>query len=616
MLYGYGGHVLRVDLTSRSVSKEPLPEDLARNWLGGRGFVSRILWQELTPGTEPLSADNLVIMASGPLAGCFLPGSGKIHFGTKSPATGGYGDSNMGGHLAAELKHAGYDMVIFRGRADSPVMLVIDDDRVELRDASRYWGMGCLKTEEALKNDLGEDFQIATVGPAAEKLVRYACISHDFGRQAGRTGVGTVLGYKRVKAIAVRGTRSIPLARPREAWEKGKEMYRACFDSPGLAQWTPQGTAGVTDWVNEVGAFPTRNFSTSYFEAYKQINGQALLDRLVRTHKGCHGCPTPCGKYSFTRSRLGEAWVEGPEYETIALVGGNCAIDSIEDVAYLNHVLDDLGIDTISGGAVIGFAIECYQKGILSREAVGRELAFGDPEAVLYLAQKIAAREGIGDLLADGVKKAAAELGPEAQRIAPHIKGLELSGYESRYAPAMMLAYMTADIGAHHNRAWAITYDVQVGQEKLEGKAQRVIELQHIRPLFDALGLCRLQWVEIGFDLKHYAEVFPLVTGWDYSWDDLLRISEKIWNQNRCFNVREIPGFGRSWDYPPARVWEEPVPTGPAQGKFIPRERLDALLDDYYRLRGWSPDGLPTRRKLRELGLGDVADALADRLPE
>ena len=616
MLYGYGGHILRIDLSSRSVVKEPLSEELARGWLGGRGFVSRILWEELTGGVDPLGPDNMVVMASGPLAGCFLPGSGKIHFGTKSPATGGYGDSNMGGHLAAELKHAGYDMVIFRGRANSPVLLVVDDGRVELRDASPYWGMGSIEAEEALKNDLGQDFQVATVGPAAENLVLYACVTHDFGRQAGRTGVGTVLGSKNVKALAVRGTGTIPLFKPREAWETGKQMFEACFANPGLAQWTPQGTAGVTDWVNEVGAFPTRNFSTSYFEGHGQINGRAVLERLVRTHKGCHGCPTPCGKYGYAESRLGEAWVEGPEYETIALVGGDCGLDNIEDIAYLNHVMDDLGIDTISGGAVIAFAIECYQQGLLSRDAVGRELSFGDPEAVLYLARKIAAREGIGDLLARGVKEAARRLGPEAERIAPHIKGLEISGYESRYAPAMMLAYMTCDIGAHHNRAWAITYDVQVGQDRLEGKAQRVIELQHVRPLFDALGVCRLQWVEIGFDLKHYADVFPLITGWGYSWEDLLRISEKIWNQNRCFNVREVPGFGRAWDYPPPRVWEEPVPTGPSQGKLLPRDRLDALLDDYYHLRGWSQDGLPTRRKLRELGLEDVAAALADRLPE
>ena len=616
MLYGYGGHILRVDLTSRSLRKEALPEPLARNWLGGRGFVSRLLWEELPAGTDPLGPDNMVIMASGPLAGCLIPGSGKIHFGTKSPATGGYGDSNMGGHLAAEIKHAGIDAVVFTGQASSPVMLVIDDDKVELRDASSYWGMGCLKAEEALKGDLGEDFEIATVGPAAEKMVRYACISHDFGRQAGRTGVGTVLGGKKVKAIAVRGSRAIPLARPEAAWKKGKEMYLSCFANPGLAQWTPQGTAGVTDWINEIGAFPTRNFSSSWFEGYKQINGQALLDKLVRTHKGCHGCPTPCGKYGFAKSKMGEAWVEGPEYETIALVGGNCGLDDIEDVAYLNHVLDDLGIDTISGGAVIGFAIECFQKGLLTRDQVGRDLSFGDPEAVLYLAQKIAAREGIGDLLAYGVKKVAEELGPEAQRIAPQIKGLEISGYESRFAPAMMLAYMTADIGAHHNRAWAITYDVQVGQEKVEGKAQRVVDLQHIRPLFDALGLCRLQWVEIGFDLQNYAEVFPLVTGWEYSWDDLMRISERIWNQNRCFDVREIPGFGRQWDYPHARIYEEPIPTGPAKGHFIPRQTLETLLDDYYRIRGWSSDGLPTRTKLHELGLDDLAATLGDRLPE
>ncbi|MGE5542760.1 MAG: aldehyde ferredoxin oxidoreductase family protein, partial [Bacillota bacterium] len=507
-------------------------------------------------------------------------------------------------------KYAGYDAVILEGAAAKPTLVVIDDDRVELRDASKYWGKGCIQTETMLKTDLGEDFQIATIGPAGENLVKYAVISHDFGRQAGRTGVGTVLGSKKVKAIAVRGTKSIPLADPQKVFEKGKQMYDVCFSKPGFKEWTPYGTAGVTDWINEIGSFPTKNFWTGYFEDHKRINGQSLRENIHITDKACFGCPIPCGKYSKAKTARGEAYVEGPEYETIGMMGGNLLLGTIEEVAYLNYVADELGIDTISGGSVLAFAMECFEKGIITEKDAGRSLPWGDLDAGVYLLEKIAKREGIGDLLAEGVRTASQKLGKGSEKFAIHVKGLELSAYEPRYAPAMMLAYMTADVGAHHNRAWAITYDVQVGRDSLEGKAKRVIELQHIRPLFDTLGLCRLQWVEIGFELSHYAELFPMVTGWNYSWDDLLRVSERIWNLTRAFSIREIKGFGRDYDYPPPRFIEEKVPTGPAKGHGITREQLNKLLDDYYSLRGWDAKGIPTGRKLRELGLDYVAEAL------
>jgi len=610
---GYAGKILRVNLTDGSWSTEKTSEELIRRFLGGRGFCAKMLYDELEPDVDPLGPENKVVIAPGPMTGLFLPSSGKVHMASKSPATGGYGDSNMGGHFGAEIKYAGYDAVVIEGAAKRPCYLVVEDDRVELRDASTWWGKGSFETEKELKQRLGEEFQIATIGPAGENVVRYACITHDFGRQAGRTGVGCVWGAKKLKAIAVRGTRSVPLADVRGALRKGRQMFEACFSKPGFKEWTPYGTAGVTDWINEIGAFPTKNFWTGYFEHYKNINGQALRERILVTDKGCFACPTPCGKYSRVREAQRCCYVEGPEYETIAMVGGNCLLDRIEDIAYANYLMDDLGIDTISGGNVIAFALECFEKGLITEEEAGRKLAFGDLDSVLYLARKIAYREGIGRILADGVKAAAERIGGGSERFAIHVKGLEWSGYESRYAPAMMLAYMTADIGAHHNRAWAITHDVAVGRDAIEGKAAKVIELQHIRPLFDTLGLCRLPWVEIGFELEHYAEMFPLVTGLDYTWEDLLLISERIWNVVRCFNVRHIPGFGRSWDYPPARFYEEPVPTGPAKGKLISRETLDRLLDDYYALRGWDKNGIPTPDKLRQLGLEELAADLQRR---
>jgi len=608
---GYAGRVLEVDLTHGTHKVSPLAPELADQYIGGRGFVARTLYDTVPPGAEPLGPENIVVIAAGPLTGVFLPGCGKTHFGTKSPSTGGYGDSNMGGHFGPGLKYAGYDLVVLKGISPQPVVVVIDDDQVSIRPASSYWGKGCIETEAGLKRDLGEDFEIVVIGPAGENLVKYACIGHDFGRQAGRTGVGAVLGSKRVKAIAVRGTRAVPLADTKGVYALGKEMYQACFAKPGFKSWTPYGTAEVVNWVNEVGAFPTRNFKTSYFAPYKQINGERLRADLRIHDKGCAGCPIPCGKWSRVKvPSSGEALVEGPEYETIAMFGGDCCLEKLDEIGYANHVCDDLGLDTISAANVIAFAIECFERGVLSKDQIGREIAFGDIASVLYLVRKIAGREGIGDLLAEGVKVASQRLGQGSERYAIHVKGLEWTGYESRYAPAMMLSYATADIGAHHNRSWAITFDVAKGREELAGKAEKVIELQHIRPLFDCLGICRLQWVEIGFDLEWYERLFPLVTGTDKTWGQLLQASERVWNLNRVFSARHVPGWGRAMDRPPARLLEEPVPDGPAKGKLITPQQLDSLLDRYYELRGWTADGLPTREKLAELGLEREATEL------
>lgn len=610
MLSGYAGNILRINLTERTSRREKLPESLARDYIGGRGFVSKLLYDEVPAGVKPLSPENKVVMAAGPLSGVFMPCSSKLSMGTLSPLTGGYGDSSVGGHLVAEMKFAGYDVIILEGAAARPTVVVIDDSRVEFRDSGALWGKGAIETEKALKDELGEDFQIAAIGPAGENLVKFACVSHDFGRQAGRTGVGTVFGSKKLKAVAVRGSGAVPLANPRKVLEQGKAMFEVVFSKPGFKEWTPYGTAEITDWVNEVGVFPTRNFQTGYFEPFKEINGRTLRKKILVRDKGCFGCPIPCGKYSKAVVGDKEFYVEGPEYESIALLGGNLSLKTIEEIAYANYVCDELGLDSISGGNVVGFALECYEKGIISKEEAGRPLAFGDIDSVAYLLEQIAFRRGVGDVLAEGVRTAAGKFGRGSERFAMHIKGLEFSGYESRWAPGMLLAYMTADVGAHHNRAWAITYDIASGRENLEGKPEKVVELQHLRPLFDTFGVCRFPWVEIGFEMDHYLAMFGAVTGRDLSWDDLYLISERVWNLNRAFNIRHIPGFGRSYDYPPARVYEEGVLSGPTEGKHITREDVEKLLDRYYELRGWSSDGRPTRRKLADLGLEHVADEL------
>ncbi len=632
MLYGYQGTILRIDLSAGAVHKDPLDPQMVERFIGGRGFVAKMVYDMIPPGADPFGADNILVAATGPLTGQFLPAAGKTHFGTKSPATGGYADSNMGGHFGPALKYAGYDVLVIVGEAPTPSMIVIDDDRVDIRPAESFWGDGALTAEAGLKKELGEDFQILTIGPAGERKVRYACISHDFGRQAGRTGVGAVLGSKKIKAIAVRGTGSLPVFDVEMAYAQGKAAFHQVFTKPGYTEWTPEGTAGITNWVNEVGVFPTRNFQTSFADHYQNINGKAIVERLKITDKGCFGCPTPCGKYGHAKTAVGSAYVEGPEYETIALFGGSCMLSTIEEVAYANYLCDELGIDTISAGAVISWTIECFEKGLLSEEQIGRAVEFGDIRTVGYLLRLIAEREGIGDLLAEGTKIAAQTIGEGSEAFAIQVKGLEWSGYESRNAPSMMLAYMTADIGAHHNRAWVLGHDVagawtnvhdlvsgggtveaQPKAQLSEANADYVINSQHTRPTFDLLGICRLQFMELGFELENYETLYYAITGNKHTWQDLMAVSERVWNLTRAFSVREVNAFGRQSDYPPARFYSEPIPSGPNEGNGLTKKDIDQLLTWYYRARGWTVDGIPSREKLISIGLPEVADDLAAR---
>lgn len=609
-MYGYAGNILRVDLTSRKVSKEPLPQWLVDEYVGGRGFVARIILDEVPPGTDPLGPGNKLVMAAGPLTGLPLPGTGRTHFAILSPATGGYGDSNMGGHFGPELKYAGYDVLIVEGRAEKPSYLFIDDGRVEIRAAEELWGLGAFRTEERLKAEVGEEFKVAVIGPAGENLVKFAAIAHDYGRQAGRTGVGAVMGSKNLKAIAVRGTGAVPLAQPRKLLEISHRVYRDISQRPGSAAWTEYGTAGIVPWANGQGVMPTRNFQGGWFDRADQIDGKALREKIFVNHKGCMGCPIPCGKYSRVTLNGNYHYVEGPEYETLSLVGTNCAVDSIEGVAYLNWLLDDLGLDSISGGSLMAFTAECFERGILDEERLGGPVHFGDVNSLGRIAQMIAYRQGIGDLLAEGVRTAARSIGPAAEKLAIQIKGLEVSGYEPRSTPAMLLAYMTCDIGAHHNRSWAVTWDFALGRMEVKGKADKVIDQQHVRPTFDTLGVCRLHWVEVGFELENYPEMLEAVTGRARTWDELKLVGERVWNTTRAIFLLHVPGFGRKDDMPPERFYTEKLPDGPGKGMGVTLDQVEALLDDYYAQRGWDRNGVPTAGKLEQVGLAPLAGRL------
>ena len=604
---GYGGNILRVNLSTGKITKTPTPVELARDYIGGRGFGAYFLFNEVPAGADPLGPENKLIVSSGPLAGLMIPGAGKCDFTCKSPLTGGYASASVGGLLTAEIKYAGLDSIILEGASAKPVYLVIDDDHIQLRDASALWGKGSITVEKILKDELGEEFQIACIGPAGENGVPYAHINHDYGRQAGRGGVGTVMGAKKLKAFAIRGTRAIPVADLDAYRQAGMALYKACKDSEGLGPWQNLGTTMVVSWCDEIGALPTRNFAAGSFAEGKTLYGPVIREQIVITDKGCFGCPSPCGKYSRMK-RYGTR-VEGPEYETIGMVGSNLGIADAQDVAQINFLCDEWGVDTISAGSTIAWAMECYEKGILTpADTDGLELKFGNVPAVFTLIEKIAKREGnLGALLAEGTKRAAQKIGKGSEQFAIQVKGMEQSAYATHNATAMLLAYMTADVGAHHNRAWAITYDLQVGRELVGAdKVARVIWLQHVRPMFDTLGACRLQWVELNIDLEMYIPALEAITGVKRSWQDLELVSERIWNLTRLYWAREHKDFGRAWDMPSPRFYTEPPKTGTTAGQITKLEDVERMLDMYYAQRGWDANGLSKPETLERLGLANL----------
>ncbi len=600
---GYGGSILRVNLKTGQIQKQPTPPDVARDFLGGRGFGIYFLTKEVPAKADPFGPENKMIISTGPFSGLLIPGGGKCDWTTKSPLTGGYASASMGGHFTAEMKYAGLDSIILEGISPKPVYLFIDDNKVELRDASHLWGKSSITVEKELKEQFGEEYQIATIGPAGENGVLFAHINHDYGRQAGRGGVGAVLGTKKVKAIVLHGTKSIPIADLQGYKKAGMDLFKACKEAEILKEWQSYGTTMVVSWCDEVGALPTRNFTAGSFELGKNLYAPVMRKTIVVTDKGCFGCPSPCGKYSHMRRY--NTYVEGPEYETIGMLGSDLGLGNIEDVAQANLLCDDLGIDTISTGGVIAWAMECYEKGIFTKKDTdGLDLKFGNAEAVFALIEKIARKEGIGALLAEGVKRASQKVGKGSEKFAIHVKGMEQSAYATHNATAMLLAYMTCDVGAHHNRAWAITYDLQVGREKVvPEKVARVIWLQNFRPMFDVLGACRLQWVELSIDRNLYLPALEAITGIKRSWEDLETVGERIWNLTRLYWMREIDGFGREWDLPAPRFYEEPPKTGATAGQITRYEDVQKLLDYYYEQRGWSQNGTPTAETIARLNL-------------
>ena len=603
MLGGYIGKILRVDLTERRISTEKLDAEIAKKFIGGKGLGAKILYDSLKLGTDPLSPENILIFASGPLTATLAPTSARWAVVTKSPLTNIFLDCQVGGYFGAAMKLAGFDCIIMEGKADSPVYLWVHDGNAEILNAGDLWGKGCFETENTLKKRLGENAHVASIGPAGENLVRYACISVDKYRQAGRGGAGAVMGSKNLKAVAVRSASyKIEYADPEGFREAAKKALKVIRENSFIPLRRKYGTPIWVAPVNKAALLPTRNFRTGVFEKAENISGETMRDKIVVKDGTCYNCIIQCWKYTHVES--GKYKVDelaGPEYESIALLGSDCGVGSIEAVAHASMLCDDLGLDTISTGNSIAFAMECYERGLLTVEDTdGLELKFGNADAEIEMVKKIAYRKGLGNLLAEGVRRASKKIGDGSEKFAMHVKGLEIPGYDPRGAFGMALAYATSDRGACHQRAWTVRAEIEGKLEprfSTKGRARFVKETQDERAMCFSLVLCDFAPLEV----KHFVELLNKATGFNFTVEDYLKTGERIWNLTRLFNVRE--GITRKDDTLPPRFMEEPLPEGATKGQVVTKEMLDEMLGEYYALRGWDKNGVPTEEKLKELGL-------------
>ncbi len=594
---GYFKTHLHVDL-SGGIERREMSDAFLDKYIGGRGFGAKMVWDNLKKHSfkiDPLGPENLLVVAPGPLTGAYLPSSGKNSFVAVSPATGLYGDSSIGGAFGVELRQTGIDVLSITGKAPNMSVLLINNDETSIVPMPELKGKSSLEAERMIKERLGmEDLHVAVIGVAGENMVKFACVTTDWGRQAGRTGIGAVMGSKNLKAIAVRGDKDLPVHDLKGLVEENDKACDYMYNHSDFKTWQQQGLMQVIEFANSKGILPTYNFSDGVFDRHDRINGETMLSGYKISDSACFSCPMCCSNIcTVTSGKYEGTSIEGPEYESAAMLGSNLGIDSFPAVLRANELCDELGVDTISVGAVIGAAIEGCLSGVIPlADLDGKKLEWGDQDTILELITKIAHREGVGDVLADGAKRII-EKWPEMDKIVLHVRGLEQSAYDSRPSITMALAYATSDIGAHHTRAWTISKELGVGQNWTdEEKVDHVIYHQKLRPLFDMLGVCRLPWIELNLSERHYEGFYRYVTGNDLTLEQLLDRSNEIYNLTRVINARL--GSSGSDDTLPYKVWAKPPQSGPTAGKAINREDFDRIRSLYYQRRGWDANGAPT----------------------
>ena len=610
-MYGYAGRILRVNLSTGKTVISPLKEEMAKNYIGGIGLGMYLLIENSQPGIDPFSPDNPLILATGPLSGTIAPTGGNGHaFVSKSPLTNGLGEAKSHGFFGAELKRAGYDAVIFEKRAEKPVYVWIDDDSIQILDAKHLLGKSPQDTEDIIKDDLGDYYiRVAAIGLAGEKLSRVACIINDKTRAAGRTGMGAVMGSKNLKAIAVRGTKDVTVAKLDEFIEFVKMLHER-MKGPATVKYRTLGTPLNVLVHNSLGALPTRNFTNAFFEGAELVSGEYLNERFVVKIDGCSSCAMRCEHLAAVSEGPYKGTVTRVEYEPLWAFGPHCGVDRLDAIIKAMDLCNYYGLDSLSTGNIVGFAMDCYEHGILTKEDTeGLELEFGNAEAMIEIVHKIGKREGLGDILAEGVKRAAEKIGKGAEKYANHIKGLEMTGYDIRGLKTAAIGYAVSFRGADHNRhgAYAIDLKGTVDRFKVEkGRSKYVIDIEDLYAIIDSLIVCKFSRGVYYKEFEDLAKYYSLVTGIEVTPNELRKAGERINNLGRLFNIRE--GFTRKDDHLPPKVMSTPIPDNTvSKGSYVTQKELDFMLDDYYEHRGWTKEGVPTLEKLKDLGMEDLA---------
>ncbi|PIE32089.1 aldehyde ferredoxin oxidoreductase [candidate division KSB3 bacterium] len=603
-MYGWIGKVLRVNLTEGTVKIEKLNEGWAKDYIGARGLGSRYFVEEVSPQVDPLSPDNKLIFATGPTTGTLGTSTGRYNIVTKGPLTGTIAASNSGGFFGPEIKFAGFDVIIFEGTSEKPVYLYVEDGQAELRDASHLWGKMTSETTDLLLDETVPIAKVACIGPAGEHLAKLANVMCDKERAAGRSGVGAVMGSKKLKAVVVLGTGGVKPADPQKARDVAMRIRKQLLADPVAGEGLPTlGTPILVNVMNQSGGLPTRNFQEAVFEGAEAISGESLREKYLVKNKACFGCTIACGRVTKITSEKFAGFGEGPEYETIWSYGSQCGVDNLEAISKANFLCNEYGLDTISMGSTVGCAMELYEKGLLPKEdAGGIDLTFGNADAVVQLTDMAGKGEGLGKQAADGSFRLAESYGHS--ELSMSVKKQEMPAYDPRAVQGMGLEYATSNRGGCHVRGYLISPEILGVPQKLDPQEIKEKDgwlkiFQDLTAAVDSAGICL--FTTFGMGGKEVAEQLAAITGVDYTEETLLECGDRIYNLERLFNMRA--GLSKNDDTLPPRLLKSPIPEGPMKGKV---SRLPEMLPAYYKTRGWDENGLPTDEKLKELGLDSI----------
>jgi len=631
MPFGYTGNILRIDLSEKKVEVEQPTEYFYRTYGGGACFGAYYLLKELPPKVDPFSLDNIIIFAGSVVNGAPVPGFARCSIIFKSPLTGAIADTQAGGYFGPEMKFAGFDAIVIKGKADKPVYVWVHDEKAEIRDASHIWGKTTGEAEKIIKEEVGDKRAVvAVIGQAGENLVRYACVVNNLRHVWGRLGAGAVMGSKNLKAVVIRGRKKVEV-KDRETVVFLAKHFSKNFmtESPINAGLYDIGTSQCLIPQNMDGQLPTMNFQTGFFKEAERISGQRMRDTVLIKREGCYACPVKCKRVVKVEEVYQvDPMYGGPEYETLCLLGSNCGIGDLNAICKANELCNKFGLDTISTGANIAFAMECYEKGILNKnDTNGIDLRFGNKDAMIKMVEMIAKRQGLGDILAEGVKKAAQRIGKNSREFAVEVKGEEVPGHDPRVKGHLALSYSLSPIGADHMVAehdglftpgWGSFFAERVKPlgilEPLplssidSRKVRRFFYFQLVYSMYDTLDLCIFAFAPVRyFTLPQLVTLVKAITGWETSLWELMKLGERRINMFRAFNIRE--GFTKEDDWLPKRMFEG-ILNGPRRGQKVNKDDLYKARDLYYEMAGWNSDGVPTEGKLAELDLLWIADEL------